>query len=94
VSEPFVIRVTIRRTDSGLYFTDSPDLPGLVITAATEEEIVDLTPKGIAGILRAMFEQEVSVIRARTGVALESAESDTWVAIPPYIAAQAAYMCD
>lgn len=89
VSDAIVVHVSVLQTETGLYYTESPELPGLVITAATVEEIFELTPHGIRALIKEnlRFNGEVKVTRGRVGLSEET--DDLWVAVPSYVASGA-----
>jgi predicted RNase H-like HicB family nuclease len=52
----FQITLDIRRLDEGPYLGASPDLPGLVVQAATAEEVVRLAPEIARELIEVMIE--------------------------------------
>jgi predicted RNase H-like HicB family nuclease len=52
----YQITLEIQRLDEGPYLGTSPELPGLVVQAATAEEVIDLAPDIARELIAVMVE--------------------------------------
>ena len=52
----YQITLEIRRLEEGPYLGTSPELPGLIVQAATPEEVVDLAPDVARDLIAVMVE--------------------------------------
>lgn len=52
----FQITLEIRRLEEGPYLGTSPDLPGLIVQAASPEEVVRLAPEIARDLIEVMLE--------------------------------------
>ncbi len=52
----YELTLDIRRLEEGPYLGTSPDLPGLLVQAATPEEVIDLAPDVARALIAVMLE--------------------------------------
>lgn len=77
-----IVRVSMDQGKAGLFYAQSPDLRGLLVTAETTEELKAKVPGAIADLLKAVG-LDVVVTEAEDGNSRER----PWVAVPKVLVA-------